>query len=260
MLAVSHSPVLTSRLAAEKKGPHELSLPSLKVLSYEGPESEGSIAASMAPMLQCLSTKVDWFIACGIAASSSNKLAFRTLPAAKALFDQHNRVCTTYLAPLLSGQTEQLKFDADDWKSFRQFNEVIAAQCLDIAGRSYPTLLWLHDYHVALVGQLIALHAGIILAQFWHAPWPKPEDMLRSPIAAELVEGLLCNRILGFNTNEYAVNFLYTVQALFPNAIVDLSKNEIIRRRSRTGIIVMPLNDDGAADWAASFLREALNK
>ena len=72
----------------------------------------------------------------------------------------------------------------------------------------------------------------------------KPEIITSSPVAKELVESMLANRLIGFHTNEYAMNFLATVQELIPNATVDMLKMEVRRKRATTRVVVMPLGID----------------
>jgi trehalose 6-phosphate synthase len=139
---------------------------------------------------------------------------------------------------------EKAKFDPESWKSFRQLSEIIASETLKVSSESFPTLCWLHDYQLALVAPLMAMQAGVLMCQFWHVPFPSPEIMVKSPIARELVESLLSNRVIGFHTTEYAINFLNTVQELLPNAQVDMLKMEVRRFRTLTRIVVMPLGID----------------
>jgi trehalose 6-phosphate synthase len=88
------------------------------------------------------------------------------------------------------------------------------------------------------------VHAGTILTHFWHAPWPQAEVMIESPIARELVGALLCNKVLGFHTTEYATNFLSTVKELFPNSTVDMLRMEVKYHGRQTRVVVMPLGID----------------
>ena len=68
--------------------------------------------------------------------------------------------------------------------------------------------------------------------------------MTKSPVAREMVDALLCNKVLGFHTTEYATNFLETARELFPNAAVDMLRMEVRRRSGVTRVVVMPLGID----------------
>ena len=236
-------PVLTP-FSTEDIGQLQLNLPSLKIVSYKGPGDSGGVSTSLGPVVKQLGTKINWFAVSGVPTAESQQFQFHAPQIPANLLENHKRVVTDYLWPLLHGMPERAKFDAEDWKSFRQLNEVLASECLDVSSQSFPTLCWLHDFEVVLVAPLCAVHAGVILTHFWHVPFPTPEVMVKSPVARELVEALLCNKVLGFHTTEYATNFLATVQELFPNASVDMLRMEVRHRHSVTRVVVMPLGID----------------
>lgn len=246
--ATQSLPLLTP-ISTEDLGQLQLYLPTLKILSYRGPGQSGGVSTSLEPVVQRLGTKVHWFAISGQPVQPSPfktgaGFAFYTPQVPEHVIERHAQVANDYLWPLLHGMPDKAHFDAENWKSFRQLNEMIASECLSVSGQSFPTLCWLHDYQVPLSTPLMAMQAGLILCHFWHVPWPAPEIMVQSPIAKELVEALLCNKLIGFHTTEYATNFLNTVQELFPNAAVDVLKMEIRRRRNVTRVTVMPLGID----------------
>jgi trehalose-6-phosphate synthase len=224
----------------------QLNLPSLKIVSYRGPGESGGVANSLGPVVKQLGTKINWFALSGVPSTDnhSGQFQFHAPQASQSVLENHRRVASGYLWPLLHGMPERAQFDLEDWKSFRQLNEVLASECLDVSSQSFPTLFWLHDFEVALVAPLCAMHAGVILTHFWHVPWPAAEIMTQSPIARKLVDALLCNKVLGFHTTEYATNFLTTVQELFPNTTVDMLRMEVKHRGHHTRVVVMPLGID----------------
>ena len=236
-------PLLTP-FSTEDLGQLQLNLPSLKVVSYRGPGASGGVSTSLGPVVRRLGTKINWFAVSGLPEQSSAQFDFYAAKVPPALLEMHRKISTGYLWPLLHGLPEKAVFDAESWKGFRQVNAIVASECLDFPYQSFPTLFWLHDYEVALVAPLVAVHAGIILTHFWHTPWPAAEVMTASPVARELVEALLCNKVLGFHTAEYASNFLNTVQELFPNATVDMLRMEVRLQNRPTRIVVMPLGID----------------
>src|SRR5262249_2298013 len=140
--------------------------------------------------------------------------AFYTPQVPPTLLAPFSRFASSYLWPLLHGIPDKAKFEPESWKAFKQVSEIIASDCLSVSAWSFPTLCWLHDHQLALVAPLMSMQAGVILSHFWHVPWPAPEVMAASPVGKELTEALLSNRLIGFHTNEYATNFLNTVQEL----------------------------------------------
>lgn len=227
----------------------ELFLPTLKVISYNGPGQSGGVSKSLEPVVKRLGTKVHWFAIEGTSLPSSENeppvgFSFYSPKISPQLAERHRKAADEYLYPLLHGLTEKAKFDLENWKAFRQVNEIVASESLSVSAESFPTLCWLHDYQVPLAASLMSMQAGLITCQFWHVPWPEPEVIINSPVGKELVESLLCNKLIGFHTTEYATNFLNTVKELFPNAQVDVLKMEVRRRRTNTRIVVMPLGLD----------------
>ncbi|HEY9679476.1 MAG TPA: trehalose-6-phosphate synthase [Drouetiella sp.] len=244
------SPQLLSPLTTDDLGQLQLYLPTLKVISYRGPGQSGGVSSSLEPVVKRLGAKVHWFAVDGVPTkptpqeAQGSAFAFYNPQISPPVLEKHNQIASGYLHPLLHGHPEKAKFDAENWKSFRQLSEIIASECLNVSSQSFPTLCWLHDYQLALVAPLMSMQAGIILCQFWHVPFPSADIMVKSPIARELVESLLSNKIIGFHTTEYAMNFLNTVQELLPNAMVDVLKMEVRRRQNVTKIVVMPLGID----------------
>ena len=244
MPTASYSLPLLTPFSTEDIGQLQLNLPSLKIVSFRGPGDSGGVATSLGPVVKQLGTKINWFAVSGVPSTPNQEFQFHAPQVPQTVLDNHRRVVSNYLWPLLHGMPERAEFDAEEWKSFRQLNEILASECLDVSSQSFPTLCWLHDFEVALVAPLCAVHAGVILTHFWHVPWPAPELITPSPVAREMVDALLCNKVLGFHTTEYATNFLATVQELFPNAAVDMLRMEVRRRSGNTRVVVMPLGID----------------
>ncbi|MBX9948761.1 MAG: trehalose-6-phosphate synthase [Candidatus Obscuribacterales bacterium] len=242
------SPPLLTPLSREDFQELELFLPTLKVISYTGPGQSGGVSKSLEPVVKRLGTKVHWFAIEGqslpIQDTPPEGFSFYSPKVPALLAERHKKAANEYLWPLLHGLTEKAKFDAENWKAFRQVNEIVASDSLTVSSQSFPTLCWLHDYQVPLAAPLMSMQAGLIICQFWHVPWPEPEVIVNSPVGKELVDALLCNKLIGFHTTEYATNFLNTVKELFPNAQVDVLKMEVRRRRSHTRVVVMPLGLD----------------
>lgn len=242
------SPPLLTPLSREDFQELELFLPTLKVISYNGPGLSGGVSKSLEPVVKRLGTKVHWFAIEGKSLPQQDEppegFSFYSPKIPAHLAERHRKAAQDYLWPLLHGLTDKANFDAENWKAFRQVNEIVASDSLSVSSQSFPTLCWLHDYQVPLAAPLMSMQAGLIICQFWHVPWPEPEVIVNSPIGKELVDALLSNKLIGFHTTEYATNFLNTVKELFPNAQVDVLKMEVRRRRSHTRVVVMPLGLD----------------
>lgn len=107
------------------------------------------------------------------------------------------------------------EFDPDDWSAYRQVNALFAEAILEETAGHDDALVFLQDFHLALVPQLLRqARPSLTLAQFWHVPWPHPDRLRACPYSAELIEGLLHNNLLGFQTQEHCQHFLAAVDGL----------------------------------------------
>jgi trehalose 6-phosphate synthase len=233
-------------------------LPTVNVISYAGPGESGGVPASLAPIVKRLGTRVNWFALSNLpenkrttSATKSRQddpaqagFAYYSPKVPAWLINSHYEVSHDYLSPLLHGMPDETKFDPECWKSYRQLCEAVASECLTVASDSFPTLCWLHDYQLALAAPVLAAQAGLILCQFWHVPWPRAAVMSQSPIAKELIEALLKNRLIGFHTTEYADNFLASAAAVLPDSQVDCQQKTVNYDGHTTHITVMPLGID----------------
>ena len=247
MPTATQQPFILSPVTDEDMGELKVSLPTLKVISYRGPGESGGVSISLEPIVRQLGTTVHWIALSGIPSIADSRIPgfrFYKSEPPRSIVEGHARAASEYLFPLLHGMPERATFDVQAWRSFRQLSEIIATKSLRIASDSFPTLCWLHDYHMALVAPLLSLEAGIIPCQFWHVPWPSAEIIKDSPIGKEITEALLCNKVIGFHTQEYATNFLNSVQEMITTAQVDVLKMEVRVSGRTIKVVVMPLGLD----------------
>ncbi len=261
MVIPTHSLPLLTPISTEEIANLDIHLPTLKVVSYSGPGDTGGVATSLEPIVKRLGTKVHWFSVEQNGSSSSDEangtahlpsigtgFEFYSTKIPKRIVDGHLRTSLRYLWPMLHGMEQNAVFDVEDWKAYRQLCARVASESQSVLSQSFPTLCWLHDYQLALCAPLIALELGTIVCQFWHVPFPEADVMAAQPIARELVEALLYNRVLGFHTAEYAHNFLETVEKLLPSAQVDHMRLIVNYAGRNTKVTVMPLGID-VAKW-----------
>jgi trehalose 6-phosphate synthase/phosphatase len=113
------------------------------------------------------------------------------------------------LWPALHGWSEESCGDPIDWKIYQQVNSRYANAILDDLDGS--DRVWVHDYHLLLVPQLLrAQAADASIAFFLHTPFPTPEEFLAIPQAPQLIDGMLGADTIGFHTRDYVRNFLET--------------------------------------------------
>ena len=103
-------------------------------------------------------------------------------------------------------------FRAADWEMYRRVNERFAAALLDEMKGSAEPLVFVQDYHFALLPRLIkTARPDARVAIFWHIPWPNPEAFGICPWQAQLLDGLLGADLIGFHIPLHCHNFLSTV-------------------------------------------------
>jgi trehalose 6-phosphate synthase len=103
-------------------------------------------------------------------------------------------------------------FRASDWETYQRVNERFAAALLDEMKGSAEPLVFVQDYHFALLPRLIkTARPDARVAIFWHIPWPNPEAFGICPWQAQLLDGLLGADLIGFHIPLHCHNFLSTV-------------------------------------------------
>jgi trehalose 6-phosphate synthase/phosphatase len=134
--------------------------------------------------------------------------------------DQHdvNRYYLGYsnqfLWPLCHYRPALTRVRARYWERYRRVNRRFADAVLD-ESRGRDAVVWIQDYHLALVPELIRERRPELgLAHFWHIPWPPVEIFEVTPQASALIRGLLANDLMGFQLPSHRSNFLRCAQAL----------------------------------------------
>ena len=92
---------------------------------------------------------------------------------------------------------------------------------------------------------------NLIVAQFWHIPWPNREIFRVFPWKEELLDGLLGNDLLGFHLRYHCQNFLETVDRSL-EARVDLEQFAVTRGGRTTLVRPFPISIDFDAHEAAA--------
>ncbi len=115
------------------------------------------------------------------------------------------------LWPMCHQVYQRPTFDADHWRVYRDVNQKFADAVLEEAADG-PALVFVQDYHFALLPRMLKdARPDLVVAQFWHIPWPHPETFQVCPWGAELLAGMLGNDLLSFQTQHHCNNFLDTV-------------------------------------------------
>ena len=152
-------------------------------------------------------------------------------------------------------------FDPRNWSIYQKVNETFAEAVLEEA-RGGPALVFVQDYHFAILPRLLkAARPDLVVAQFWHIPWPHYEKFTVCPWANELLDGMLGNDLLGFQTQHDCNNFLETVDRTVESRI-DRERFAVTRGGQDTTVKPFPISvDPGLAaeylgdDWEHRAMR-----
>ncbi|MFO0802172.1 MAG: trehalose-6-phosphate synthase [Gemmataceae bacterium] len=123
------------------------------------------------------------------------------------------------LWPLCHQVYQRPTFDPEHWRMYRHVNELFAERVLDEAAGG-PALVFIQDYHFALLPRMLKeRRPDLLTAQFWHIPWPGAEVFGICPWAAEILDGMLGNDLLGFHIQNDCNNFMECVDRMLESRI-----------------------------------------
>lgn len=94
-----------------------------------------------------------------------------------------------------------------NWDTYKHVNLLFADV---VMGVTQPkSTIWVHDYHLLLVPQMIRLsRPHDVVGFFLHIPFPPAAEFAALPHAKSIIKGLLGSDLVGFHTKEYVQNFL----------------------------------------------------
>jgi trehalose 6-phosphate synthase len=99
---------------------------------------------------------------------------------------------------------------------------------------------------------------GSLLTHFIHVPWPGPEDwgLLPERMRRAILTGLCSLDMLGFQTQDDALNFIRTCESLLPEAVVNYRKGRVMLNRNVTHVRDFPISIDVGMLRTASEMDE----
>lgn len=140
------------------------------------------------------------------------------------------------------------------WTAYQQVNRTFAealAEEIDELG-SPPVML--QDYHLTLTARYLKdLKPEVFSYHFTHTPWAQPATMAVLPgkTAAQILQGMLANDLLGFHCSDWADNFLWSCRRML-GAEVDFERRSVDYDGSRTVVRAYPIQIDTGAVRAAA--------
>ncbi len=135
----------------------------------------------------------------------------------------------------------------DAWDCYRKVNQGFAqALAEEVRTLAPESPVMLHDYHLMLVaGYLRKIIPDALIYHFTHSPWPSPDQLrvLPGTMTSEVLEGMLANDLLGFQTVRWARNFLWSCQELL-GAEVDMKAGRVRLAERETLVHHYPISVD----------------
>jgi trehalose 6-phosphate synthase/phosphatase len=110
------------------------------------------------------------------------------------------------LWPVFHSFPSRLRFDAASWDAYVEANRIF---CRAVVARYQPgDLIWVHDYHLLLLPQLLrAALPEAAIGFFLHIPFPSSEIFPILPRREELLRGLLGADMVAFQTHGHLQHF-----------------------------------------------------
>lgn len=105
------------------------------------------------------------------------------------------------------------------------------------------TFVWVHDYQLVLVPQLLEKSKDTVIGMFWHIPWPTWEVFRVLPYKKELLNSLLSCDFLAFHRGYQARNFLDAVDQEL-EVRIDRETQKVYYNNHVTTVKSLPLGID----------------
>ncbi len=127
--------------------------------------------------------------------------------------DYYDGFSNATLWPLFHYFTEFTVFKDTYWDAYQKVNELFAEEI--VKNTRQGDTVWVHDYQLLLVPQLIkSKRPDISVGFFLHIPFPSYEVFRILPWREEILTGMLGADLIGFHTYDYARHFLSSVKRL----------------------------------------------
>jgi len=153
--------------------------------------------------------------------------------------------CNEILWPLFHDLQSRCNFEPRYWHSYVEANRRFATK---VSSRARPgDLIWVHDYHLMLLGSLLQQHLDRRnMLYFHHIPFPPPDIFEKLPWRQKILEALLGFGLIGFQSSRDRHNFAICVRRLLRDAILKKVGNRlsIVRQSNETIIGTFPIGID----------------
>ncbi len=148
------------------------------------------------------------------------------------------------LWPLCHMVFNRPEFRKEDWDCYERVNRKFADAVMEEVG-DRKAFVWIQDYHLCLLPRYLRERAAsrLIIAHFWHIPWPGHETFRICPQRREIIEGLLANDLIGFHTRYHCNNFIEVLDREI-ECKLDRERQSVTRSGHETLIRPYPISVD----------------
>jgi trehalose 6-phosphate synthase/phosphatase len=160
----------------------------------------------------------------------------------------YNGFSNGVLWPLFHYLLDRIPRDAHDWACYERVNRRFAET---VAAKARPgDLVWVHDYHLALVPKYLReLAPRVSIGFFLHVPFPSSEVFRLLPWREAWLTGVLGSDLIGFHTLGYLRHFAASLLRVL-GVEAELDRLRVEGREIRLGVYPMGC-DAKAFDRAA---------
>ncbi|HET9741278.1 MAG TPA: trehalose-6-phosphate synthase [Terriglobales bacterium] len=229
------------------------------------PSSGGLVSALTSALNQVPFTWIGWPGADAAPEITDALQRCSALPSCKLLpvdlgLEERNRFyrgfCNEILWPLFHDLQSRCNFDPSYWETYGSVNRRFADRVIE-AAREHE-LIWVHDYHLLLLGSLLRNSGEIAgsVAYFHHIPFPPPDIFAKLPWRKEILESLLCFDLVGFQTRQDLRNFISSARRFLTDVHVRrVDSSTVVTSGPRTArLAVFPIGID-SYEFAACAAR-----
>lgn len=132
-------------------------------------------------------------------------------------------------------------FNEKDWETYQKVNQKFAEAVIEELPAG-PGFVFIQDYHFTLLPALIkARRPDVVVALFWHIPWPNPEVFTVCPYQKQILNGMLACDLIGFHVQYHCNNFLDTANRLL-ECRINTEKFSVVRGDQETLVRAFPIS------------------
>jgi len=143
--------------------------------------------------------------------------------------DYYRGFANATMWPLLHNAIEKPRFERAWWRAYQEVNRVFADRAMTAVDEYPDGIIWVHDYHLMLVPELIRnRRPQTPIGFFLHVPWPSPNIYARLPWRDQVLWGLLGADVISFHTDDYRWNFLRSVARQLEDSGLEIRGSSVV--------------------------------